>query len=82
MGTPADGLDQSPRYLITDELKLRQVLVNLQSNCSIMAAVPAALNIHDNRSCSGDPTFSLQLDRRMEKQASALIPGIRAGSMQ
>jgi C4-dicarboxylate-specific signal transduction histidine kinase len=49
MGTPADGLDQSPRYLITDELKLRQVLVNLQSNCSIMAAVPAALNSHDNR---------------------------------
>ena len=27
-----DGLDQAPRYLITDELKLRQVLVNLLSN--------------------------------------------------
>ena len=27
-----DGLDQAPRYLITDELKLRQVLINLLGN--------------------------------------------------
>jgi signal transduction histidine kinase len=34
-----DGLDQAPRYLITDELKLRQVLVNLPlSFCVLLRA--------------------------------------------